>query len=728
MEALSKLNSAQREAVVNTEGPLMVLAGAGSGKTRTLVTRIAWLIQELEMASHRILALTFSNKAAREMRDRVASEIYAEPGSVQVTTFHSFCARILRSEAQYLGIVGSFVIYDQSESRSVVKNILQRHGIKSKDLNPYDVMYFMDEVKNNGFYPGRDSEEGKIYEKHEFYNFYLEYQSELSRANALDFGGLIVTVLQLFHKYPDVLERYQNRFQYILVDEYQDTNKAQFELICLLAQKNQNICVVGDEDQSIYSWRGADINNILDFEKHFPKAKLVKLEQNYRSSRNIIEAASCVISCNRLRKGKKMWTENPEGDSINIVECPDDKSESLYVAQEVNRLASMSGELSEIAIFYRTNAQSRSIEDCLRRINIPYKVVGGVRFYERKEVKDVLGYLRMVVNPKDSLALARVVNVPARGIGATTLKKMERESIQNNCSLWETVKHIVEKPEECFELKLSNKIKSALEEFFTLICNIQQLNREKVSPVVLYEKILHQSGYWEYLQAQKNYEAMARMENLQELLGAIKEYEENALNPSLEGFLEQIALDTTNDENRNEQMKGEVSLMTVHGAKGLEFHYVFIVGAEENVFPSYRSMEEGPSGIEEERRLFYVAMTRAMKKLSICFAQGRMLFGQVKFNGPSRFIDEIPDHFYSWKKLSQSQRLQALPKGKEKKQYKIKSNTSIYRRGRSIRHGIYGKGKVVSSEGYGQDEKIVIMFNDGSRKKFMVKYSPLELL
>ena len=728
MESLSKLNSAQREAVISTEGPLMVLAGAGSGKTRTLVTRIAWLMQEMELASHRILALTFSNKAAREMRDRVAGQIQAEPGSVQVTTFHSFCARVLRSEAQYLGIAGSFVIYDQSESRAVVKSILQRHGIRSKDLNLYDVMYFMDEVKNNGFYPGRNSEEGQVYEKHDYYGFYLEYESELSRANALDFGGLIVNVLQLFHKYPDVLERYQNRFQYILVDEYQDTNRAQFELICLLAQKNQNICVVGDEDQSIYSWRGADINNILDFEKHFPKAKLVKLEQNYRSSKNIIEAASCVISCNRLRKGKKMWTENPQGDSINIVECSDDKSEALYVAQEVNRLARTSGELSEIAVFYRTNAQSRLIEDCLRRINIPYKVVGGVRFYERKEVKDILGYIRMVVNPRDSLALSRIINVPARGIGATTLKKLERESIRNNCSLWETVKRIVEKPRDCSELGLSNRIRSAFEEFYTLICGIQHLDREKISPVTIYEKILHQSGYWQFLQAQKNYEAMARMENLQELMGAIKEYEENNHNPSLAGFLEQITLDATNDENRNEQMKGEISLMTVHGAKGLEFHYVFIIGAEENVFPSYRSMEEGPSGTEEERRLFYVAMTRAMKKLHICFAQGRMLFGKVKFNGPSRFIDEIPEHFYTWKKWGHTKRQVERNRGNEKTQYKVKSNTSPYRQGRSIRHGIYGFGKVVSSEGHGQDEKIVIAFNDGSRKKFMVKYSPLELL
>ena len=448
MEALSKLNDAQRKAVVATEGPLMVMAGAGSGKTRTLVARIAWLIEELQTAPYRILALTFSNKAAREMRDRVAEYIQVEPGSVQVTTFHSFCAKTLRSEAQYLGIAGSFVIYDQSESRTVVKNILQRHGIGSKELNPYDVMQFMDEIKNHGFYPGRDIVDEKVYVNNEYYDFYLEYESELSRANALDFGGLIVNVLKLFHKYPDVLERYQKRFQYILVDEYQDTNRAQFELICLLAQKTKNICVVGDEDQSIYSWRGADINNIADFEKYFPESKLIKLEQNYRSSKNIIEAASCVIACNQMRKGKTMWTENPEGESIHIVECYDDKSEAAYVVDEISKLIRETGDLSEIAVFYRTNAQSRLIEDCLRRMSMPYRVVGGVKFYERKEIKDVIGYMRMLINPRDSLALSRVINIPARGIGATTLKKLERVSIQRNCSLWESIEDIVKNPEK----------------------------------------------------------------------------------------------------------------------------------------------------------------------------------------------------------------------------------------------------------------------------------------
>ena len=350
-------------------------------------------------------------------------------------------------------------------------------------------------------------------------------------------------------------------------------------------------------------------------------------------------------------------------------------------------------------------------------------MVGGVKFYDRKEIKDVLGYLRMVVNPRDSLALSRVINVPPRGIGATTLKKLERESTQRNNSLWETIESVVKDPDRCQHLGLSARIESSLREFAGLIDRIQQLNREKALPSSLYEKILHESGYWRFLQAQKNHEATARMENLQELLGAIKQYEENSFHPTVEGFLEETALDTTSNENRDGEMSGEVSLMTVHGAKGLEFHYAFIVGAEENVFPSYLSLEEGGERTEEERRLFYVAMTRAMKRLCICFAQGRMLFGKVKFNGPSRFIDEIPSHFYSWRKISQPKVSKEWPSTRERTQ-----NSSPYRRGRKIRHGIYGKGKVASSEGSGQDEKVVIIFNDGSRKKFMVKYSPLELL
>ena len=744
MEFLSHLNDAQKKAVTKTEGPLMILAGAGSGKTRTLVMRISYLIEEIKVSNHQILALTFSNKAAREMRERVAYEVGTETESLQITTFHSFCAKLLRNESSHIGLSRSFVIYDQSESRSIVKSIIQRHGISTKEISPYEVMAFMDEIKNNGLYAGRESAEREIDEQHDFYPFYVEYESELHRANAVDFGGLITGALQLFHKYPNVLERYQNRFKYILVDEYQDTNRAQFELIHLLAKKRKNVCVVGDEDQSIYSWRGADINNIFDFEKYFPETETLKLEQNYRSSKNIIEAASHVIAHNEIRKGKKMWTDNPQGKSIRIMECSSEKEEARFLAKEIKNLSKNSPDLSEIAIFYRANSQSRLIEDCLRTIKLPYRVVGGVKFYERKEIKDLLGYLKLVINPRDSLSLSRVINVPTRGIGATTLRKLEAESIQKNCSLWETIEHIIEQKKDYSHLKLSARIVSSLEEFATLIGDVRYLDREKLSrPSVLYEKILHESGYWQHLKARKDYETAARLENLQELLGAIKQYEEENKEASLSSFLEQIALDAPNDEVEAGGAKGEVSLMTVHAAKGLEFHYAFIVGAEENVFPSYRSLEESQDRVEEERRLFYVAMTRAMKELTICFAQGRMLFGQMKFNGPSRFIDEIPESFYRWEKCDSSITPSSFERPRwceeEASQetladvgevvYQIKQpSKSPFKRGKGIRHSLYGKGKILSLEGSDGEEKVTILFNDGSRKKFMVKFAPLELL
>ena len=596
-------------------------------------------------------------------------------------------------------------------------------------------MSFIEAVKHDGFYPEKGAKDRKIDEKNEFYQFYIDYESALLRANALDFGGLITAVLQLFEKYPQILERYQNRFQYILIDEYQDTNRAQFELMYLLAKERKNICVVGDEDQSIYSWRGADINNIFDFEEYFPQTEVVKLEQNYRSSKNIIESAAYVIANNKMRKGKNMWTENSRGEHIKIVECSDEKREARYVVSEIEKLSRELSDLCDIAIFYRANSQSRVLEDYLREIKIPYRVIGGIKFYERKEIKDVLGYLRMIVNPKDSLALARIINIPTRGIGATTLRKLENESIQNNCSLWEMIKKVGESPDSYSYLKLSTRIKSSLGEFVALVDEIRYLNSEGATPPhILYEKILHQSGYWQQLKVRKDYETIARMENLQELLGAIKQYGEDSETPTLSGFLEQIALDTPNEESTNDSMtKGEVSLMTVHGAKGLEFEYAFIVGVEEKVFPSYKSLEEGDGRLEEERRLFYVAMTRAMKRLYICFAQGRLLFGQVKFNGASRFIDEIPEQFYSWEKYGfdfdcDSEHLKSPHPFKRSIVYQEKKMGGSFKRGSRIRHALYGPGRVLSTEGFGKEEKVTILFNDGARKKFMVRFAGLESL
>lgn len=745
---LNNLNEVQRQAVMITDGPVMILAGAGSGKTRTLVTRISYLLTEKNVSPHQLLALTFSNKAAREMRERISHDVSFDIGALQITTFHAFCAKVLRSEANYIGLSRNFTIYDDGESKAIVKSLLERRGISTKEINPFDILNYIDGLKNNGYYPGREID-GGAHPEDEYFEYISEYESELSRANAVDFGGLITAVIQLFEKFPEVLNRYQDRFKYVLVDEYQDTNRAQFELIRMLCGKRRNVCVVGDEDQSIYSWRGADIRNILDFEKIFPEVKVLKLEQNYRSSKTIIEAASCVIERNTMRKGKHMWTDNPDGDAIEIVECFNDKEEAEYVAKETHRLHLHGVDYKEMAIFYRSNAQARLIEDALRKYKINYRVVGGVRFYERKEIKDILSYLRLVINSKDSLALSRIINVPARGVGATSLRKLEIEAVNANTSLWEIIEKIVDYSDEYSHIKLSAKIKSSLSEFVHLINELRILDQNKTKPSVIYEKALHESGYYAYLKANKDYETIARLENLDELLNAITQFEESEPNANLSGFLETITLDTSNENDEdNAENKGEISLMTVHGAKGLEFTHAFLVGAEENVFPSYRSMEAGDMSMEEERRLFYVAMTRAMIKLYITFAQGRMLFGQLKFNGPSRFIDEIPEKLFTWKRLagdrnSFSQGFNHYNNDQEEKSYysqetHYQEEEVVYQvresfakakfpKGSNVIHSLYGKGIVLESEGSGADEKVMIKFSDGNRKKFMVKFAPLTL-
>lgn len=757
---LDSLNPVQKEAVLSTDGPVMILAGAGSGKTKTLVTRISYLLEDKNVSPHQLLALTFSNKAAREMRERIAHEVSIDLGALQITTFHAFCAKLLRSEANYLGLSRNFTIYDDGESKAIAKALLERRGISTKEINPYEILNYIDGLKNNGYYNGRNmSAGGGAHPDDEYFGYFEEYESELHRANALDFGGLITAVIELFEKFPDVLERYQKRFVYVLVDEYQDTNRAQFELVTLLCGKRKNICVVGDEDQSIYSWRGADIRNILDFERYFPDVRVLKLEQNYRSSKTIIEAASCVIEKNTMRKGKHMWTQNPDGDAIEIVECFNDKDEADFVANEAKKLSQSGIPFKEMAVFYRSNAQARLIEDALRKIKVNYRVVGGVKFYERKEIKDMLSYLRLIINSKDSLALARIINVPARGVGATSLRKLEVEAVNQNTSLWDIIERIVDQNGDFSHIKLSAKIKSSLSEFANLINELRVLDQNKVKPSLIYEKVLHESGYYSFLKANKDYETLARLENLDELLNAITQFEESVEVGTLEGFLETITLDTSSDFDEGlPSEEGEVSLMTVHGAKGLEFTHTFLVGAEENVFPSFRSVDAGEIGMEEERRLFYVAMTRAMEKLYITFAQGRMLFGQVKFNGPSRFIDEIPEKLFVWKKLKgrednlfgqnfsngfgnkkgfyNNENFDPYDQSQETKYdegevvYQVKESfyEAKFPKGSKVMHSLYGKGIIESTEGSGADEKVMIKFTDGNRKRFMVKFAPISLI
>ena len=721
---LGHLNEGQREAVLSTEGPLMILAGAGSGKTRTLVTKISYLIDQKEVSPFRVLALTFSNKAAKEMRDRIAMLTDAETGILRVMTFHSFCTGILRKEFQYIGLAKNFTIYDKSESRTIAKNLLKRRGVDMKEISPLDILYYIDGLKNGGYYLGREGYGGEVDETDTFYSYYLEYEEELHKANALDFGGLIVGVLELFEKYPKVLEGYCERFRYIMVDEYQDTNRAQFDLVKLLGGKQRNICVVGDEDQSIYSWRGADIRNILDFEEAFPDVRVVKLEQNYRSGANIIEAATHMIAQNIHRKGKNMWTQNPPGESLRIVECTSDREEADFIVGEIGRLRRDGIALREMAVFYRANAQSRIVEDFLRRNRVAYRIVGGIKFYDRKEIKDMIAYLRVVINEKDSLSLSRIINVPVRGIGATTLRKLEEVAIGSQISLWEAINDFVGNPSRYSHIRVSGKVASSLASFVSLIGKLRDQNRRGEHPSAIFHNAFFDSGYGDLLKVGRDVESRIRLENIEELGNAIGEYERMVATPTLSGFLEMVALDTENpDADARGSGNDQVSLMTIHGAKGLEFPYVFVAGVEENMLPSYKSLEEGDQeSVEEERRLFYVAMTRAMKKLYLTFAQGRMVFGKIQYHGPSRFLSEIPEKYYIWNKMTSTKNppVDAVsPRG---------DGGQGFDPGSRIVHSLYGEGLVLQVDGAGSDEKVLIRFKNGTRKKFMVKFAPLTKL
>ncbi|MGD6874660.1 DNA helicase PcrA [Sutcliffiella horikoshii] len=635
---LEGLNPMQKEAVKKMDGPLLIMAGAGSGKTKVLTHRIAYLMAEKQVAPWNILAITFTNKAAREMKERVEKLLGPAAEDIWISTFHSMCVRILRRDIDRIGMNRNFTILDTTDQLSVIKNILKDRNIDPKKFEPRTILGTISSAKNELMNPEQYAKQPLGPYEQQVAEIYTDYQKRLKKNQALDFDDLIMTTIHLFKRVPEVLEYYQRKFQYIHVDEYQDTNRAQYTLVNLLADRLKNLCVVGDSDQSIYRWRGADIANILSFEKDYPNAEVVLLEQNYRSTKRILEAANRVIDNNIGRKKKNLWTENDEGQKIIHYQADSEKSEAQFVVGKMRELMRQnpSRTLGDFAILYRTNAQSRVMEEMLLMSNINYTIVGGTKFYDRKEIKDILAYLRLIANPDDDISLQRIVNVPKRGIGATTVDKIANYAAQHDISIYTALA-------EVDLIGVSGRATSQLKEFRSLIEGYVQM-QEYISVTELVEEILEKSGYREMLKADKTIESQSRLENIDEFLSVTKNFEEKYDDKSLVAFLTDLALVADIDkldEEDSAQQEG-VILMTLHAAKGLEFPVVFLIGMEEGVFPHSRSLFE-EAEMEEERRLAYVGITRAEEQLFITNAQMRTLFGRTNINPPSRFIKEIPE-------------------------------------------------------------------------------------
>lgn len=630
MKYLENLNDKQREAAMYTEGALLILAGAGSGKTSTMTRRIAYLVDEKGVSPYNILAVTFTNKAAREMEERV-EEILGSNSRMWIMTFHAACLRMLRMDGDRLGYTNSFAVYDPVDQKSIVKNLLKEYEIDEKKFTPNSILSNISKAKEQEIGPREFEENAGDFRDETVAKVYRGYERILGRNNAMDFDDLILNAVRLLKENPDVLEKYQERFRYIMVDEYQDTNQLQYKLISLLAKKYGNICVVGDDDQCIYQWRGADIRNILNFEKEFPKAKVVKLEQNYRSTANILEAAHSVISNNKQRKRKKLWTDASQGEKIQYHRLESDYREAGYIAQEIGYMAQQGENYRDFAILYRTNAQSRNFEDSLAQRRIPYRVIGGLRYYDRMEIKDMIAYMRLVANPMDDIAFDRVVNSPKRGIGKATMDKIK--SVANYCE--KSIFQYVES--EAIADTLSGKASRGMNEFLEIIREYSE-EKENLRVSDIYEGLLIKSGYLKALEDQGTAEADGRIENLMEFKSVIYEFENRDSKLELDEFLEKLAL--LSDVDNHDSEANAVTLMTMHSAKGLEFPYVFMPGMEDGLFPSWRS-RDSISQMEEERRLCYVGMTRAKRRLWMTSAESRLLYGKVNATRESEFMREI---------------------------------------------------------------------------------------
>ncbi|MGH0033573.1 MAG: ATP-dependent helicase [Myxococcota bacterium] len=728
---LEGLNPEQRRAVETTEGPLLVLAGAGSGKTRVLTHRIAHLIGVCGIPPDSILAVTFTNKAAGEMRARVEKLLGPDAEGLWVGTFHSTCVRILRRDIGHLGLGRGFVIYDEADSLGLLKEVLKRHGLDPKAHDPRRVAWRIDQWKNQGLLPSQVLDQVTDIDDELVGELYATYQRQLAEANALDFGDLLLLTVQLFERFPEVLAHYQRRWQYVLVDEYQDTNRVQYQMVTQLASAHRNVCAVGDPDQSIYAWRGADVRNILDFERDYEDAAVVKLEQNYRSTQPILSGASAVVSNNRDRRDKKMFTSREGGAPIELFDARDDREESQWVVRQI--LSASRGErrpYGQFAILYRTNAQSRLFEEELLKYNVPYTVVGGVRFYSRAEIKDVLAYLRLLVNPADGQSLRRVVNRPARGIGKTTVDRAEAIAIERGVPLLEGLRIFAGEG-------ATGRTAGKVREFLKMIDALRgELQDAPVDEAIA--QVLHRTGYRRALEEDQSAEAETRLENVRELLASAEDFqaanaEAIGERTALELFLDQVAL--ISDLDGFEERADRVSLMTVHSAKGLEFPMVFIGGLEEGIFP-HASSARSDTGLEEERRLCYVAMTRAMERLWLSAARERRRFGTHSYQSPSRFLDEVPADLLRRHGGERAASASRRPRREAREDSALDFSYSQepsgdpesgVRPGTRVRHPVFGTGSVMAVVGTDLNQKLKIKFDRVGVKTVMVRYANLEL-
>ena len=732
------LNPQQYQAVCHYEGPLLILAGAGSGKTRVLTHRVAWLIEEKNVNPWNIMAITFTNKAAGEMRDRVEAMLGGALSGVWVATFHSTCVRILRRYIDRIGFENNFTIYDSEDQKSVIKEICKRLQI---DTKLYRERFFIaeisaakDEMLSPVDYALKAQGDQRMQKVAEVYK---EYQRQLFDNNALDFDDLICRTVELFQSCQEVLEQYQERFRFIMVDEYQDTNTAQFKLVSLLAAKYRNLCVVGDDDQSIYRFRGANIGNILNFEQFFPDAEVIRLEQNYRSTQNILNAANAVISHNKGRKEKTLWTDNGEGEKIRFRQFMNSFEEAEYVAGIISqKVGAGKWKYGDCAILYRTNAQSRMFEEKFLYANVPYKIVGGVNFYSRKEIKDVIAYLKTIANGKDDLAVRRIINVPKRGIGATTISRVQDYATEHGASFYDALRVAETIPG-------IGKSVAKLQAFVQMI-QVLRTKQEFYKVKSLIEDILEQTGYMKELQAEGTDEALDRMANVDELLNKAALYDEKTENPTLDGFLEEVAL--VADIDNLEEDADHVVMMTLHSAKGLEFPVVFMVGMEDGVFPSYISISsEDESELEEERRLCYVGITRARTNLFLTSAKQRMVRGEIHYNRVSRFVDDIPEEFMAENeraKIPQKEK-KDLPETKAhaayrqmrenfktkimaQQQFEVKKADGLsYNVGDRVRHIKFGNGTVTNIAEGGRDYEVTVNFDRVGVKKMFASFAKL---